>query len=224
MDLPALPESDPVEPRWRRRKQARPAEIAAAALDLFVERGFAATRLDDVAARAGVSKGTLYLYFDSKEALLKQAINEMLLPNVTRVEEMVAGHTGPTIDLIRMMTGILQEMLALPITRLPKLMLAEAANFPDVARHLFDHGIDRFQAIHRAIIARGIERGEFRPVDVEWAAQFIQSQFLFLALWTHALGPVIEKPINIELYVNNLVDFLVTGLQAQPPPNLETFT
>ena len=73
-------DSAPRAPRWERRKESRPAELIAAALDLFVERGFAATRLDEVAARAGVSKGTLYLYFDSKEDLFKAVIRETIVP------------------------------------------------------------------------------------------------------------------------------------------------
>ena len=63
-------------PRWERRKEARPAELLAAALELFVEKGYAGTRLDDVAQRAGVSKGTLYLYFENKEDLFKAVVRE----------------------------------------------------------------------------------------------------------------------------------------------------
>src|SRR2546430_11962234 len=79
------------QPRWRRRKDDRPAEILSAALDCFAERGFAATRLDDIAARAGVSKGTLYLYFPGKEELFKALVREELLPNVERLEAAAAG-------------------------------------------------------------------------------------------------------------------------------------
>ena len=76
-------------PRWSRRKDARPAELTRAALELFVERGYAATRLEDVAKRAGVSKGTLYLYFDSKEELFKAVVREGLVPALERGERMV---------------------------------------------------------------------------------------------------------------------------------------
>ena len=70
------------EPRWERRKQDRPQELLAAALELFVERGYAATRLEDVATRAGVSKGTLYLYFDGKESLFKSVVRTNVLPRL----------------------------------------------------------------------------------------------------------------------------------------------
>lgn len=85
----------------QRRKEARPAEVSAAALELFVEKGFAATRLDDIAARAGVSKGTLYLYFDNKEALFEAVIREGVLPLVDRDEAMVASHHGSAFELLR---------------------------------------------------------------------------------------------------------------------------
>src|SRR6476646_10088297 len=85
--------------RWRRRKAARPAEILSAALDCFAERGFAATRLDDVAARAGVTKGTLYLYFPGKEELFKALVRQELLPNVERLEAAAAG-PGTAADMI----------------------------------------------------------------------------------------------------------------------------
>src|SRR5262252_8704646 len=88
------------KPRWERRKDARPAELLAAALDLFVERGYAATRLDDVARRAGVSKGTVYLYFSSKEELFKAVVREGLVPLLERGEKMVAEHRGSIATLI----------------------------------------------------------------------------------------------------------------------------
>jgi len=209
----------PITPRWRRRKPARPNEIASAAFDLFVERGFAATRLDDVAARAGVSKGTLYLYFDGKEALLEAAINDLVLPNLDRIENLVEAHTGSNRDLLATMLTHLKSVLTGPVGRMPKLMIAEAANFPEVARHMYDKAILRAQLILRQIIERGIAQGEFRPVNPEWAAQFIQSQMVFLALWTHALDPVLHIPIDVDLYLTRFSEFLTAGLC---PPAVET--
>ncbi|HEY9398086.1 MAG TPA: helix-turn-helix domain-containing protein, partial [Burkholderiales bacterium] len=87
--------------RWERRKKSRPQELAAAALELFVERGFAATRLEDIAARAGVSKGTLYLYFDSKDALFKEVVRAGIVPALAEAEETAAGFEGSTAELLR---------------------------------------------------------------------------------------------------------------------------
>ena len=87
------------KPRWQRRKEDRPAEIVAAALDEFVERGFAATRLEAVARRAGVTKGTLYLYFDSKEDLFKAVVRETIVPVIAQGEALAQAHTGSARDL-----------------------------------------------------------------------------------------------------------------------------
>ena len=206
-----MPESS--APRWRRRKQARPAEIAAAALDEFIERGFAAAKLDDVAKRAGVSKGTLYLYFKSKEDLLKGAISELAAPNVARMETFVAAYSGAMRDLLRqVLVTMVREFLSQPIARLPKLMVAEAANFPDVARHLHETVIERALDLYRQILTRGIDAGEFRAVDVNATAYLFQSQLLFLALWTHTLAPATGVRLDPEHYTTAVIDILLHGL------------
>src|SRR5690349_21431284 len=87
-------------PRWHRRKEARPAEIVAAALDVFVERGFAAARLEEVARRAGVTKGTVYLYFRNKEALLKAVVRENIVPVIARGEAVAQAFTGSARELL----------------------------------------------------------------------------------------------------------------------------
>src|SRR5205809_93345 len=89
------------KPRWKRRKDARPGEIVAAALEVFGERGFAATKLDDVARKAGVTKGTVYLYFESKEALFKAIVRETIVPALATGERLVAEHRGSAADLLR---------------------------------------------------------------------------------------------------------------------------
>jgi AcrR family transcriptional regulator len=95
--------SFPPPPPRKRRKEARPSELLAAALDLFVERGFAATRLEDVARRAGVSKGTLYLYYENKEALFKAVIQEGIVPVIAENEAIAAQHTGSSFDLMEIL-------------------------------------------------------------------------------------------------------------------------
>src|ERR1700674_4704610 len=114
----------PNAPRWERRKDARPAELLAAAVELFVERGYAATRLDDVARQAGVSKGTVYLYFASKEELFKAVVREGLVPLLERGEKMVAEHHGSAAELIRNLVHGWWESIGLtPFAGLPKLMI-----------------------------------------------------------------------------------------------------
>ena len=120
--------------RWERRKEARPAEIVAAALQLFSDRGFAATRLEDVATVAGVSKGTVYLYFESKEQLFEAVVREAVTPNIARAEALVDAFEGPTPDLLRSLFAFLAEVLETPITGVMKLLVSESGNFPQLAR------------------------------------------------------------------------------------------
>ena len=127
-------------PLRQRRKEARPAEILAAALDLFVERGFAATKLDDVAARAGVSKGTLYLYFVSKEELFKAVIQQGILPVLEQGEEMLAQHSGDTASLLCDLINRWWKVVGnTKLAGILKLIVSEAGNFPEVARYFHDN-------------------------------------------------------------------------------------
>src|SRR5262249_15956868 len=153
--------------RWRRRKDARPAEILAAALDCFAERGFAATRMDDVAARAGVTKGTVYLYFETKEDLFKALVRSELVPNVERLEAAATADVPPA-DLLRGLFALwATHVFPSRISVLPKLMLAEAGNFPDLAKFYLEEVVHRALALLRSILRRGVESGEFRPIDVD---------------------------------------------------------
>ena len=123
------------KPRWERRKDARPQELLAAALDLFVERGYAATRLDEVAARAGVSKGTLYLYFENKEELFKAVVRENIVAALVDAEDLIAGFEGHSSVLLRkLVVSWWQRIGQTKLSGISKLMMAESGNFPDVAR------------------------------------------------------------------------------------------
>jgi AcrR family transcriptional regulator len=203
--------------RWSRRKQARPAEIVAAALELFAERGFAATRLDDVAARAGVSKGTLYLYFDNKEELFKAVVRESLLPNIARVETLVAGFDGPTPDLVRRMIETIGMTVATSrLGALPKLVIAESGNFPDIARFYLDEVINRGLRLIESVLKRGIERGEFRPVDTGLTVRAVVAPVILLAIWKNSFEPVDAEPIDAQAYLANSLDMLMNGLRTAP--------
>src|ERR1700741_2219013 len=121
-------------PRWRRRKEERPAEIPAPALEAFAERGFAATRLDDIAERAGVTRGTLYLYFPSKEELFKAVVRQSIVPIIARGEAMVAPSHEPAAALLgNRLLSIPATMGNPPASAIPKLVISEARNFPDLA-------------------------------------------------------------------------------------------
>src|SRR5262245_29407033 len=156
--------------RWKRRKAARPAEILDAALACFAERGFAATRMDDVAARAGVTKGTVYLYFQTKEELFKALVRTQLVPNIERLEQITAQDV-PASELIERLLAVWAgHIVPSPVSVLPKLMIAEAGNFPDLAKFYLEEAAHRGLALLRSILRRGVESGEFRPLDVDHVA------------------------------------------------------
>lgn len=203
--------------RWHRRKNARPGEIVAAALELFGERGFSATRLDDVAHRAGVTKGTVYLYFKNKKALFRAVLREFILPELERVEDEVAAYGGNTQDLVRVL--VRQWWRTVGETRLcgiPKLVIAEAKNFPDLARFFVDQVVRRGRRLFASVIARGIERGEFRRCDVNHAARVLLAPMVFAAIWERSLRPYDRDPYDVHRYLDLHVQIFLNGL-VKPP-------
>ena len=199
----------------RRRKDERPSELVAAALDLFVERGFAATRLDDVAARAGVSKGTLYLYFESKEALFKAVIEEAIVPLLASAEDVIANDQGTSIDLLRrLLLGWWEQIGATRLAGVPKLLIAEARNSPAVAQYYHDTVMVRGRALLRTLLKRGIERGEFRPLDLETAIDVIYAPLMMLVVWRFSMC-FCGTEIDPDTYLKTHFDLLVQGL-CQP--------
>src|SRR5689334_19895810 len=134
-----MPKPQPLSAaRWRRRKTARPGEIVGAALACFAEYGFAATRLDDVARRAGVTKGTLYLYFPTKEELFKAVVRQTIVPNIARGEAMVDEGAESAPAALARLVAAWAEMTGTPAGAIPKIVLAESGNFPDIARFYFE--------------------------------------------------------------------------------------
>ncbi len=207
-----MPPLDPAAaPRWRRRKEDRPQEIVAAALDVFAERGFAAARLDDVAARAGVSKGTLYLYFPSKEDLFKAVIRAAILPNLERAERMIAEVPGPSFALLERLLAMVAELIA--TTRaaiIPKLVIAEAGNFPELAAFYHREVIQRGFGLLANLLERGVARGEFRPMNIDHTVRLIAAPLLMSAVWRSAFDAV--APLDVPALIATHRDHLRRAL------------
>jgi AcrR family transcriptional regulator len=205
----------PPQSARRRRKDARPTEIADAALALFSERGFAATRLEDVAIRAGVSKGTLYLYFPTKEDLFRAVLRQGLLPNLEAIEHAVAADQGPAPVLLRQIAGRLLQVLDTNLTAIPKLVLAESGNFPAIARMYADEVVTRAMALLTGILNRGIERGELRRIDPQSAIPTFIAPFLMMALWKHSLGQHTDIAMDSKAVMETHMDILLRGLEPR---------
>jgi len=199
--------------KWRRRKDSRPREIVEAALDAFAEKGFAATRLEDVAKSAGISKGTLYLYFDDKEDLFKAVIQQALIPNIASAEERLTDTTGSTQELLHRVVGhFVSAVAGSKLGVIPKLVISEAHNFPDITKFYADEVIARGLKIVRAIILRGIERGEIRAIDPEVAAPILIGPLLLLMLWKNVFEPHSGQKIDSAAYIRTYEDILLNGL------------
>jgi AcrR family transcriptional regulator len=203
------------KPRWERRKDARPQELLAAALDLFVERGFASTRLEDVARRAGVSKGTLYLYYENKEELFKAVVRNSIVPAIGEAEVSIAEFDGPSAELLRsLIHNWWQRLGATKASGIIKLVTAEAGNFPELALFYQEEVIQRGTRMISTMLERAIARGEFRPIDVTLMTQVLMAPMLTLITWKHSVGPCDRAQLDPMAFLDTFLDVTLYGLLA----------
>jgi AcrR family transcriptional regulator len=207
------------KPRWERRKDARPQELLAAALDLFVERGFASTRLEDVAKRAGVSKGTLYLYFTNKEELFKAVVRDSIVPVIGAAEDSIAGFEGHSADLLRsVIVDWWQRLGATKASGITKLIMAEAGNFPDIASFYQEEVIARGTNMIASMLNRAVARGEFRPIDVTIMTQVLIAPMLMLMTWKHSVGPCDQAHLDPLAFLDAFLEMALHGLVPPVTP------
>jgi AcrR family transcriptional regulator len=201
--------------RWQRRKDARAPEILDAALGCFAQKGFAATRLDDIAARAGITKGTIYLYFDSKQALFEALARQSIGQQLDAVKMQLAAFTGSSADLLRLVLTTMGHF-AMTSDRvvLPRLVLAEAANFPQLAEFWRREIIERGLGIFISIIRRGIEAGEFRKIEPQHAARLCVAPMLVILLWRTTFAQFDDKPYDYQGLIEAHLQTLLNGLKA----------
>lgn len=203
--------------RWRRRPEARPEEILRAAMQSFVERGFAATRLDEVGARAGVSKATLYLYYSNKEDLFRCAVRESIVPYIESGEARIAGFQGNPVDLLRELYDRWAAVVTDPLLGgLCKLMVAEAGNFPEVARFYMVEVVQRTRALFAQVIQRCMAAGHLRAAPVDLVVRELTAPILFAALWRHSLASHDDTPLDMPTYLDFHFSVVLQGLQPSP--------
>ncbi|MEZ5305727.1 MAG: TetR/AcrR family transcriptional regulator [Pyrinomonadaceae bacterium] len=201
--------------RWRRRKHKRPGEIVHAALVCFGEKGFAATKIDDVAEMAGVTKGTVYLYFESKEHLFKEVISVELVPLLASLEKTLSEAKLGEAESLRLLLKTWAEIFPnSALSPLPKLIVSEIANFPDLADFYVREVVGRGLGLITGILTRGIEKGEFRRVDVTSAVFCVIAPALVAMLWKHSLAPFSDRRMDVGDIIDTHSELLLRGLAA----------
>jgi AcrR family transcriptional regulator len=206
----------PGAPKFRRRKVERPDEIISAAVAVFSERGFAAARLDDIAARAGVSKGAIYLYFETKEDIFQAVVERAIAPDIDKVLAMVAAHPGPFADLARVVAGRFVMLVShTPVAGVAKMVIGEARNFPELARVWHDRLVSRAIDALATAVAAAQARGEIRAGDPRFFALQAMAPLMLGVLWRETFGPIGAKTFDLEQLATQHIDTLLRGLRPE---------
>lgn len=204
-----------VRAKRERRKEARPGELLAAALELFVEKGYAATRVEEVAQRAGVSKGTLFLYFSSKEELFKAVVRENISGRFAEWARELETYEGSSAELVRYCMHTWWERVgSTKASGIPKLMMSEAGNFPELAKFFQQEVVQPGDDLIRRILQRGVDRGEFRALDPTYGVFSVLAPMMFLAMWKHSKGACGDARVELDpaRYIDSQVDTILHGM------------
>ncbi len=202
-------------PKRTRRKEARPGELLDAALELFVEKGFAATRVEQVALRAGVSKATLFLYFSSKEELFKAVVRTHLSGHFPQWNAELEAFSGSSADMLHdCMQAWWDRIGATPVSGISKLMMGEASNFPELAAFYRREVIEPGQELIRRILQRGVARGEFANIDLNYAVYAVLAPLLFLVTWKYSYGSKLDNglPLQPKTFITQQAQIILHGL------------
>lgn len=173
------------EPRWRRLPEERPKQILDAALAVFAERGLAAARLDDIAKLAGLSKGTIYLYFPNKEELFREVVRTSVVAYIARAEAVFEAERDPMQALVAWMDGYWSWLRSPVFPAMHRLVSSELTNFPDLASFYATEVIERAQRLMRGMLERGMDAGVYRRMDPLVAARMLSALFVTHGLWYH---------------------------------------
>ncbi|MBI3792289.1 MAG: TetR/AcrR family transcriptional regulator, partial [Gemmatimonadetes bacterium] len=217
-------DSPTLEPRRRRDPDGRPSQILDAALEAFGEHGFAAARIDDIAHRANLAKGTIYLYFPTKEDLFKAVVRREIIERIETGEQMrdASRHTNTRAFLAEFLTGYWAGMKQQQSLRMLRMAIAELHKYPDLARFYGTEVIERGQRLVASIVQQGIDRGEFRPLDTMLAARCISAAFMMHKFWCDKSSPghqlvADQEPEELR---RQIVDFFMHALEARDPAAL----
>jgi AcrR family transcriptional regulator len=205
----------PVITSRSRRPEARPVEILSAALALFAEKGFSATRMEDVASRAGLSKAAIYLYFKDKMSLLQALVQDLAGSNLKIAAAMAEQVKGPVSPVLRQVLMFLAGQLrATQFPELIKIILSESRAHPDIGKLYLDNVIMQGLPIFEGLIRRGIATGEFRAIDPALAVKAMIGPMLLAVLWKTVFEPLGADRLDIEAYAAQHVDVFLRGISA----------
>jgi AcrR family transcriptional regulator len=202
-----------IAPRRNRRKTARPAEIVKAATTCFIEAGYGGTKLEDVARKAGIAKGTIYLYFDTKQDLFEAVIRAEVGEVIDDISAMMASYAGPTDKLLRMVILRAYETIVKSNARfIMRIIVGEAQQFPELRQLYYESSIKHGNAAMAKVLQRGVERGEFRAGAATAHPQLIMSPCLTAAIWSMTFADF--DAIDMDSYIDGHIDLMLAGLRA----------
>ena len=202
-------------PKFRRRAEARPDEVLDAALDLFIEKGFASTRVEDIARRAGLSKGAVYLYFPSKEAILEGLVRRAIVPIATHALSFAENYEGDPRLVITMVMKMLAGKLKDPrLLAIPKLIFREVIGFPELAEMYRREVLDKVIPVVEGLIRKGIDQGYLRQVDPHLTIRSIVGPMVIHIALAEVFGITPPDGLAIDRMVDNHLTILFDGLSA----------
>ncbi|MBT5185704.1 MAG: TetR/AcrR family transcriptional regulator [Kordiimonadaceae bacterium] len=203
-------------PKWRRKPESRPDEILDGALIEFRSRGFAGARIEDIAKHAGLSKGTVYLYFSSKEEMLKALVRRSVLP----ISEMFTDIAGHVQDNNKKAADVLSQMIQIAANKfsnheigsIPLLIIGEAGNFPELAEFYRQEVIEASMKAIMTVLMFGIQKGEFRKCNPKYAVRTLMGALLMQVIWDGTFARDDEEPISYEELIQSHLDIFMNGI------------
>jgi len=201
------------EPRYRRLKEERPQQITEAAFEAFAEKGYAATRVEEVAKRAGVSKGLMYLYFKTKEELFKAVIKGVVIRRVDTLIDVVETTELSSEDFLRgPMTDFMKRIPGSPVAVVIRLLLSEGPRHPDLVDYYWENVVSRGMAAIKHLIERGVERDEFRKTAVNDLPQLIMAPMMLSMVWNMLFT---KRTLDTDLLIDTQIDMLLGYIRKE---------
>ncbi len=201
-----------IEPRFQRRKQQRPGEITDAAFEVFAEKGYTGARVEEVAQRAGVSKGLLYLYFKTKEDLFKAVVKSVV---IRRVDSLLAAVEETELSSEAFMRGPLLEFMkrvpGSPVAVVIRLLIAEGHRYPDLVDYYWDNVVSKGLGAIRGFVERGVSRGEFRRSDVTEFPQLFIAPVMVSTIWTILFT---KRALDTDKLIETQLEMILAHIRA----------